>query len=342
VQWYPGAASLFAACGAFACGEDEFAFPDVEPDIFGEHVEIATDYGIRVCGGDLHTLDAQVAFVREAIHSPDSDPVLYYWTYPEEVPEYCWMGLGCGYPEGGVGSSLAIGLHEVAHVAAAFLGRSRPLWEEGLADGFMPGVVERGEHHPAVMVELGPMDLAYGQAAHFFRWLWLRNPDQLLEIYRATDYDDSPAQARRIFEEVTGESLIALGDRYLDEAPRELESPHPADTTPLPWTGNVWQHTVAIDCRNDDSFADGERTVRTVYVDIAEPGEYDISSTAPANGVGRVGDPEVHRFGPPWSVARLELAAGVHWISVSSAVWPLDVRVGVYPAGGIEPTVPGG
>lgn len=340
MRWHAGVASLFAAWGASACEEHEFAFPDVEPDIFGEHVEIATAYGVRVCRGEVHALDAQVAFVRAATRSPETEPVLYYWTDPEEVPEFCPWGGGCAYPEGGIGSTLGTGLHEVAHVAAAHLGRSRPLWEEGLADGFMPGAVERGEHHPAVMVGLEPQDLAYGQAAHLYRWLWMRDPDVALELYRATDYDDGPDRARRIFEDITGESMIAFGDRYLAEAPLELESPHPVDTTPLPWTAGVWQHTLAIDCRNDDSFAEGKTTTRTVYVDVAESGAYQLTWSAPEIRFGRLGDDTRYRFPSPSPGYSLTLTAGRHWITVASPVWPLDVDVAIYPASGVEPTVP--
>lgn len=340
MRWYAGAASLFAAWGVPACQEHEFAFPDVEPDVFGEHVEIATADGIRLCRGEVHTLDAQVAFVRSATRSPETEPVLYYWTDPEEVPEFCPRGAGCAYPEGGIGATLGIGLHEVAHVAAAHLGRSRPLWEEGLADGFMPGAVERGEHHPAVMVGLEPQDLAYGQAAHFYRWLWMRDPDVVLDLYRATEIDDDPERARRIFEDVTGESMIALGDRYLAEAPIELESPHPVDTTPLPWTSGIWQHTIAIDCRNDDSFAEGKRTTRTVYVDIPDSGQYELAWSGPEIRFGRLGDDTRSRFLSPSTGYPLTLAGGRHWITVASSVWPLDVDVAIYPASGIDPTVP--
>ncbi|MBC8067323.1 MAG: hypothetical protein IAG13_03235 [Deltaproteobacteria bacterium] len=327
---------------AMACQGSGIPYLDVEPDWSGEIMDVAIADGMHVCEGDLVALDVHAAFVADAIGSPDRR-VLYYWTNFEEVRHYCPIGAGCAHPEGAIGTSYSTGLHEAAHVLAGHLGRSRPLWEEGLAEAFMPSPAYKGNHHPAAMLGQEALGgLSYPQAGHFFRWLWLDEPERALDLYAETGMLDDDARALAIFERVMGESLVDVGDVYLAGAPRELPSLRNGEESVLAWTDGEWRHTLEMDCDRPDTQAYGEWVMRTAFIDIETPGQYEVMSfdaRFEIRSLNRTAGAALH-----WrtiGVGRLDLDAGRYQIVLQAeASESIEAVVVVRPTLLTQPTLP--
>lgn len=279
--------AVAAACFALTACEDASPHLPDDVDWSGDIVDLVIAEDTRVCAGDLFTLDAHTRDVARLLRSAPDERVLVYWAPWQEVGDYCQRGAaGCALPDGAIVSSRHVAYHEVTHVLAGALGRSRPLWEEGLAEAMMPYPLFIGENHPVAMLRQLPLrDLSYQQAGHFVRWAWGEDSDGLLAAYAATRYQDDLEHALAAFETGWGESLYAVGDRYRDDAPEQAEALLPPEQEPLlPWSDGEWRHVLTFDCDALDTFNADPGLARSVYLDIPERARYEVN-IAPAVGM---------------------------------------------------------
>jgi hypothetical protein len=195
--------------------------------------------------------------------------------------EYCPTG-GCAPADVGIGSNMEILQHETVHAVADPLGSPRPMWAEGLADAFLPGPLIVGEDHPSTMIGQASRDVDYNQAGRFVRYVWHTvSPDAVVQIYRATPRKDVGG-SRRVFEDVVGESLDAVGDRFLSEATPGWPPSLAPEPETLEWSGPTFRHEIVADCDGDEvtqaSLTGGYQ--RTIYVRNHTAGLVELDSDA--------------------------------------------------------------
>lgn len=314
--------------------EDDPVWPDREPDFSSRHLDIWLETPRQVCAGDLADLDDFVHDVGPQLGA-ESDVRIGVLIVPvAELRAWCPIGAGCARPGGTVVTQLAPIEHELVHELTfnAGLGYARPLWAEGLATAFAPGTTTRGEGHPAALLGDEPPHLDYALAGAFVRWLWPRDPARFLAVYRASDYEDDPAQARAGFDAVYGAgALDALGDAFVAEAPWESGPLRVPVRPELPWTGPVWEHRLVLDCEARDTRSDGSWLARAVDVRVSEGGRFILRSTADETHMVPI---------DPWLPMRIDaerdellpvvLEPGVHRIRVARRDAG-EVTVGLWP-----------
>jgi hypothetical protein len=300
----------------------------LEVDHVGDYLDIAIDDGVEVCRGDLLALDAQARTITDALGLPRPDPhPIAVWATQDVVLEYCPTG-GCALEQAAVAENFSILLHEVGHLAARPLGRTRMLWEEGLAEAFTPGPLSRSDDHPAAMLERTISGPEYDQAGLFSRWLWRTlSPATVIEIYRRSPWSHADAAAG-VFERIVGASIVDMGDRFIAEVPGSLPSLGPADPDPLPWQDDLWHHVVTVDCDGGDDSHVGwfGGYARGVVVEIATPGSYEVETSAESYMLHGLDEPMMES-GNRYVVQRFDLAAGRYRLDL---IVPTRARTDVF------------
>jgi len=331
---------------AMACEGERRHLPD-DVDWSGEIVDVVLADEVSACEGDLVAIDRHARDVAQLFGTASDERVLVYWAMPGDVDEYCQpLAGGCALPEGAIATTRMAALHEVVHVLAAALGRSRPLWEEGLAEAMMPYALFIGENHPVAMLRQDPLrDLSYMQAGHFVRWAWRQSAERTLAVYDATQLRDDQSQALAAFDSAWGESLYEIGDRYREDAPDLMDPVVPFVEEPLlQWSNGELRAVIRLDCSATDTLTASPGMRRVVYLDIPRPANYQIR-TAPAQAwllewpvthgdpffVELEGDDEVVFLEP----GRYALDLIIEWTEA-----PLAVEVLARPVLSSQPTTP--
>lgn len=224
-----------------------------EVTIVSDRFDIAPEFDGELCGGNIAFMEGRLAAI-EALLGVEAGRIRYNWV--EDVDGFCREGAG-GCADG----TTIFGPwkhfeHELVHAAVASLGRAKPFLEEGVAvalsgRSLSPPIMMPSEFLGGKPLEsMGPGDQElYGTAGHFVRFLLDEfGPEKLVQLYRASDYDDSVAQFRGQFEQVYALSFDEVEALYLDAAydvyPPVFGCPAPT----MAWDGAAYVEEVAVDC----------------------------------------------------------------------------------------------
>ncbi len=293
VFWSVGAV-LLAACGL------------PEPQFIGEHVQIAVDSDLQICGDGAAHMDRFVRLLADELGMPaptGADRLEFFWLTGDDWPSR----TGCrsffvGCTRAGVAYSTGAPLdHELVHALVWEFGRTAPFFSEGLATAYelpWPGTMR--EHSIEVLAAVASQrnrlldSWAYGTAAMFTAYLIERfGIAAYLRVYRRLSPRDGTAQISRALQAELGVSLETLAADYSEARhtcsydaarPKLFECSAPE----IAWDGEIWTHHRTLDCDQDDVIGPFAGDTVAVYhtLEITTPGLYQVQVVGDAAGQG--------------------------------------------------------
>lgn len=210
----------------------------------GEHLELGTDSSLdTVCAGTLPWADRFVGYVGGVFGNPDAF-VSSYWV-ADDISEYCdVMFAGCS--SGTEAFSRAVMVpHELVHASRGPLTPHRAL-EEGIAELYGGATLGSyplfGDAETMLRDYAGGEDLLttdwYGRAGHFASFLrWRYGTEALVRLRATSKIDDDWELTRTAFQQVFGEPIEQVLDRYRTEYTDQCD-------------GSLFRDT-AFDCQGD-------------------------------------------------------------------------------------------
>lgn len=275
---FRAAATASLAIATAACGEDV----DLPPIRYQtEHLLVGTDFEQAVCKGSLSRLERHVVDLEKRLDITVGHQFELYW-YADVPPCATEHAAGCYDIDSGViRTTYSAAQHELAHAVSHLWGHPDRFYSEGVAEAFSGERSGFGSAQPSKSLGLTG-HVPTKSAAHFVRWLYERQGAHPLRVVFENSVRDNRESARRAFVDAYAQSIEQLEARYYAEAPEY----YPGltwcfdDLEVLPWQGEFWRHTVALDCASDHTLGNGT-LLRTVGFDVDRAGRYTFEVDAP-------------------------------------------------------------
>jgi hypothetical protein len=216
---------------------------------------IAPEFAGELCGGNIAFMETRLAAIEALLGIEAPGRIRYNWV--EDVDGFCHEEAEACAEGATIFGPWKYFEHELVHAAVTgSLGRPKSFLGEGVAVALSGGSIAPTSVMPSEFLGRTPRDSSavdnrdfYGTAGHFVRFLLDEfGPEKLVQLYRASDYDDSVAQFRGQFEQAYGLSFDEVEALYLDAAYDVYPPPFGCPEPTMAWDGVAFVAEVAVDC----------------------------------------------------------------------------------------------
>lgn len=315
----------------------------------GEFLEFKHSSSLEICQGTHTYIDGYVPFVAAELGLDAPTGLSYSWLDSEAFSKSpCRpFDLGCTPGNTALARSPFL-LHEVVHAVAYESELSyQPFFGEGMAVALDPWQGSNMGPRYVTTIDPGPLpdprdwmpldveDLHYYTAGSFVMFLLARHgPGPFVEMTRKLAGSRDMAVIRGVFGAAYGIALDDEAELFMTGAPCTDESfnlgLYDCTMPEVPWGATDWEFSGVMDCDSED-VAGGIgpdkawRSIRSVTVEIAAPGLYQIVAQSDGDVLVQMG----RCFGCPWQdrdvgvpmgeVTRVELEAGTHYVRMRAS-----------------------